>query len=95
MLTVKEIKQAVLDITKHYPIKKISLFGSYAEGTATEDSDVDMIIEFETPNVSLLTLSSIKYDMMDKLHKEIDVIHGPLEDDAMIQVTRMVNIYGE
>jgi hypothetical protein len=33
--------------------------------------------------------------MMDKLHKEIDVIHGPLEDDAMIQVARMVNIYGE
>ncbi len=95
MLTVNEIKQAVLDIIKDYPIKKISLFGSYADGTATEDSDVDMLIEFETPNVSLLTLSSIKYDIMDKLHKDIDVIHGPLEDDAMIQVTRMVNIYGE
>ncbi len=95
MLTVNEIKQAVLDIIKDYPIKKISLFGSYADGTATEDSDVDMLIEFETPNVSLLTLSSVKYDIMAKLHKDIDVIHGPLEDDAMIQVTRMVNIYGE
>ncbi len=54
-----------------------------------------MLIEFERHNVSLLTLSSVKYDIMDTLHKEIDVIHGPLEDAAIIQITKLVNIYGE
>ncbi|MEG1000866.1 MAG: hypothetical protein RSG75_07465 [Cellulosilyticaceae bacterium] len=53
-----------------------------------------MIVEFSVPNVSLLTLSNIRYEMMDKLHKEIDVIHGPLEGDAMIRVNEIVNIYG-
>lgn len=95
MLTINEIKQALLDVAGQYPIKKISILGSYADGTATEESDIDVILEFNTPNISLLTLSDIKYEMMDRLHKEIDVIHGPLESDAMIQVDGMINIYGQ
>lgn len=94
MVTLDDIKHAVKDITQNYPVKKISIFGSYADGTATEESDIDMLVEFNTPNVSLLMLSNIKFEMMDKLHKEIDVIHGPLESDAMIQINRMVSIYG-
>lgn len=94
VLTISEIKQAVSDISEQYPIKKISIFGSYADGTATEESDIDMIVEFNTPNISLLTLSDIRYEMMDRLHKDIDVIHGPLESNAMIQVDGMVSIYG-
>lgn len=32
-----------------YGVKRIGLFGSYAKGTHTEDSDIDIIVEFETP----------------------------------------------
>ena len=32
-----------------YGVKKIGLFGSYAKGTQTEVSDIDIIVEFETP----------------------------------------------
>ena len=30
-------------------MKKIGLFDSYANGTHTDDSDIDIIVEFETP----------------------------------------------
>ncbi len=32
-----------------YGVKKIGLFGSYAKGVQREDSDVDLLIEFERP----------------------------------------------
>ncbi len=32
-----------------YGLKKLGLFGSYAKGTATAASDVDILVEFEKP----------------------------------------------
>jgi len=32
-----------------YGVKRIGLFGSYAGGTPTEESDVDVVVEFDRP----------------------------------------------
>ena len=32
-----------------YPLASLALFGSYADGTATKDSDVDILVEFKYP----------------------------------------------
>lgn len=45
-MTTEMIKNSVLSIVNEYPIKKIILFGSRAEGINREDSDVDLIMEF-------------------------------------------------
>lgn len=45
MLTLDRIKQIVAKVGKKYGIKSAYLFGSYAKNTATEDSDVDLIID--------------------------------------------------
>ncbi len=41
-------------LTSTYQVSKIGLFGSYAKGTQTADSDVDIILEFEEGTENLL-----------------------------------------
>lgn len=45
MLTINEIKTAVTKVGQRYGIKNAYLFGSYAKNTATETSDIDLIID--------------------------------------------------
>ncbi|MBQ4403059.1 MAG: nucleotidyltransferase domain-containing protein [Selenomonadaceae bacterium] len=43
MLTIDEIKAAVIPICERYDVEKMWLFGSYARGEADDQSDVDLI----------------------------------------------------
>jgi hypothetical protein len=36
-------------LASKYGVKRIGLFGSYAQGTPNEESDVDIVVEFERP----------------------------------------------
>ena len=38
------VKNYIKTISRDMPIKEVVLFGSFAEGKATEESDVDLII---------------------------------------------------
>ncbi|HZW38475.1 MAG TPA: nucleotidyltransferase family protein [Ignavibacteriaceae bacterium] len=53
MKTLDEIRflinQDKSKLQKKYPIKRIGIFGSYAYGKPTVNSDVDIIIELEEP----------------------------------------------
>ena len=93
MLTVSNIRESVEDIVVKYPIKKISLFGSYADGNANEDSDIDLLVEFLSANVSLFMLYNIKEEIENKLHKEVDLIHAPIDENSLIKINKLVEIY--
>lgn len=93
MLDIQKIKAGVQLAAQEYPIKKAELFGSYANGTNHPDSDVDLLLEFKTSRVSLLTLNAVKYRLEDILKADVDVIHGPLTPDSMIVIDRKVPLY--
>ncbi len=53
MLTREQVIQLLRDNYPHlvteYGVKRIGLFGSYAKGSPNEQSDVDVVVEFERP----------------------------------------------
>jgi hypothetical protein len=91
-MTNDMIKEKVLALISLYPIRKIVLFGSRAAGTNKEDSDVDLIIEFTTA-VSILTLSKIKCELEESIGLSVDIIHGPMREEDMIEVGKVVELY--
>ena len=73
--TVQEIQSRVMPVAKKYGIKAVFLFGSYAKGTATEDSDIDLLIDTSgTALRSLLSLGALYNDLEAVLEKKIDLI---------------------
>ncbi|MBR1568923.1 MAG: nucleotidyltransferase domain-containing protein [Lachnospiraceae bacterium] len=94
MLTIDQIANGVAEVSKEYPLRKVELFGSYANGNNTADSDVDLLVEFVNPRVSLLTLAALKYRLEELLGTDVDVVHGPLEEDCMLEVDRRIPLYG-
>ena len=41
---LNSIKKYIEEVQKHYKVDAIILFGSYAKGTNTEDSDIDIAV---------------------------------------------------
>ena len=94
MLTVQQIAEGVRVASREYPLRKVDLFGSYASGKNTPRSDVDLLVEFTRPQVSLLTLNSLKYRMEELLGTDVDIVHGPLPADSMLEIDRRIPLYG-
>ena len=69
--------KTIQDYFKTQPVLKAWLFGSYARGEETEDSDVDILVVFDQESgngVSLLKHVSIALDLEGALNKKVDMI---------------------
>ena len=72
----------------------VGIQGSYGRGEAGPDSDVDLLVEFTTPRVSLLTLNGVKYRLEELLGTEVDVVHGPLPKSSILEIDKRISVYG-
>ena len=55
-----------------YGIKRLGLFGSTVHGTATDRSDVDIVVELEKQD--LFFMIGIKQDLEEQLGSKVDII---------------------
>ena len=93
IVPMDKISQTVGAISDEYSITKAILFGSYADGTCTDESDIDLLVEFATPYVSLFKLSGLKIRLEELLNKPVDVLHAPLPKDTMLEIGREQIVY--
>lgn len=94
MLTIQNIITAAETVAKEFPITSMLLFGSYAENRNTEDSDVDILVEFAPDvRVTLLTVSNIKIRMEELLKTPVDVVTYPIPKDSILEINKVVELY--
>ena len=73
MEKLEKMKTEIIPVLRKYGVKRASIFGSVARGEETENSDVDIIVEFEGRK-SLFDLVELKIELEEKLRKKVDVL---------------------
>lgn len=71
--TIEEITEKIRPIAERHNLKEVYLFGSYARGDATEESDVDLLFE-PIGRHGLFWLSGLYNELSDALQKEVDLV---------------------
>jgi len=93
VLTLDFIKQAIMPLAEKYDIVKVDLFGSYANGKATEKSDVDFLVLFNVKVPSIFKVMGFKEELETSLKYPVDVITSPVTRQEKLNIDTMVNVY--
>jgi len=72
--TIEEISKIVSPIARSYGVGRLSLFGSYARGEATEGSDIDFRIVEDGSLRGFIRLAGFHRELEESLHTNVDVI---------------------
>lgn len=72
VLSLNRIKENVKPIALKYQVKEIYLFGSYARGEATDESDLDFLV-FGGDNFKLTMIFSLAEELREAFQKNVDV----------------------
>jgi len=71
-MNIEEIKEKIIPILKKHGVTKAGIFGSVVRGEATENSDIDILVEIES-DMSLLDFVGLKLDLEEALGKKVDL----------------------
>ena len=71
--SINQIKERITPVAQSHGVGRVMLFGSYARGEATEDSDIDLHVWCCNLR-SLFELGGFMADLQDALGKKVDVV---------------------
>ena len=84
MLTLEQIKKEVVDVARANRAHRAILFDSYARGTATNRSDVDLIFIEDTTEPFLKWLDRYFYPLSDRFGGGVEtLVYTPDELDRI------------
>ena len=72
-MDIEEIKRKILPILAKYGVKRAGVFGSVVRGEEREDSDIDILVEIERDDLSLLDFVGLKLELEEALNKKVDL----------------------
>lgn len=77
MRNLKEIQDILRenfhDFRQRFGVRSLSIFGSYVRNEQTEKSDVDILVEYDSP-ISLFELMDTELYLGDLLSTKVDLI---------------------
>ncbi len=71
------------ELTRDYGLLKLGIFGSVARNEAREDSDIDIVVETQVPD--LLRMVNLKEDLEELLHNRVDLVRYRLHMNSFLK----------
>jgi len=75
--SLKEVKEIISkhkeELRKKYGVKEIGVFGSLVRGELKEESDIDILVEFEKP-IGLFKFLELEEYLSNLLGKKVDLV---------------------
>ena len=89
-MTTNMIKTTVADYFKTQPVLKAWLFGSYSRGEQTNESDVDILVQYDrSQRIGLLKIAGMHIDLENLLGHKVDIVEdGTLRPWAVESVNK-------
>ncbi|MDR1013789.1 MAG: nucleotidyltransferase domain-containing protein [Coriobacteriales bacterium] len=85
MHSIPEISKIVSPVARSYGIDRLSVFGSYARGEATSDSDIDFRIVEDGSLRGLIKLAGFCRELEASLGTPVDVLTNDAVDDGFLR----------
>jgi len=77
MKTRKEIEETLKkhkpSLRERFKVKEMGVFGSYVRGEQREDSDIDVLVEFEEP-IGLLEFTALERNLSEIMGEQVDLV---------------------
>ncbi|MBR0274726.1 MAG: nucleotidyltransferase domain-containing protein [Prevotella sp.] len=74
-MSTEALTRKIADYFKTQPVNRAWLFGSFARGEETADSDIDILVEYdENAHISLLAISHMMGELERSTGRRVDLI---------------------
>ena len=90
---IDKLKSKIIKVLKEHKVVRAGIFGSYARGEETKDSDIDILVKTYKPLG--FAFMQIQFDLEDELMKKIDLlsynaIHPLLKERILNEEIRII-----
>lgn len=78
------------ELREQYNVRSIGIFGSYSRSHQTEQSDLDLVVEFDRP-IGMMAFVHLKNLISDRLNIRVDLVtpdglHPLIRDQVLHEV---------
>ncbi len=89
-MTTQAMTHKITDYLKTQPVLKAWLFGSYARGEETADSDVDLLVVYDRSQpIGMFRYARMHREMEELLGRKVDLVEeGTLRPAAYVNANR-------
>ena len=96
-MSTQTMTQQIAEYFKTQPVLKAWLFGSFARGDQREDSDVDILVQFDRSSpIGLLAYIRMHRELEEKLGRKVDLVEeGTLRPAAQLTANRDLKVIYE